>query len=102
MILKTSILAIVLLFVVVDGWWSCKEIGSGYITNNSVFGKKRDFYYHVPSEAEKIEFERKGNGGSRYSWSRGSSTVKVHAWINGKFLGRHAESWTVKACKKSS
>ncbi len=99
MILKTSILAIVLLFVAVDGaWWTCHKIGSGYITNSSVVGKKRDFYYHVPSGTKKIEFRRAGKGGSSYSWSRGSSIVKVRAWIRGKIWGRQEESWTVKAC----
>ena len=62
MIKKISILVIVLLFVSVEGWWSCKKIGSGTLTNSSVFGRKRDFYYDVPSGTQKVSFDKRAYG----------------------------------------
>ena len=101
MILKTSILAIVLLFVAVDGAGRrCKNISSGHFMHNSVLGNTRDFHYHVPSGTKKFHF-RRGNCGSNYSWSPGSSIaiVKVHVRTNGTLSGRHQENWMVTACK---
>ena len=70
-------------------------IGSGNIKSSGWAGKKRDYYYHVPYGAVSVTFNEEdrssgghsfgiGSGRATLSWTRGSRTAKVHAWVNGK------------------
>ena len=71
------------------------QIGLGNIKSSGWFGKKHDYYYHVPSGAVAVTLSEtdKSSGGHSFgigtgratvSWTRGSRTAKVHAWFNGK------------------
>ena len=71
------------------------QIGSGNIRSSGWFGKRRDYNYHVPSGAVAVTLSETdqssgghsfgiGSGRATVSWTRGSRTAKVHAWVNGK------------------
>ena len=94
--------------------WPRKQIykislGSGNLRSSGWFGKKQDFYYHnIPRETVYVSLDYNdhssngmsvgsGNGKATLSWTRGSSTAKVHAWVNGKFKGGNHVAWTVWA-----
>ena len=93
-----SIVAVVLLLCVagiIEVQARSQLIGSGNIKSSGWFGKKRDYYYHVPTGAVAVtlsETDRSsgghsfgsGSGRATVSWTRGSRTAKVHAWVNGK------------------
>ena len=84
------------------------RVASGSLVSSGWFGKKRNFSYSVPANTFYVSFDYNdhsssgssigsGNGKATLSWTRGSSTVKVHAWVNGKVWGRNRVSWTVWA-----
>ena len=84
------------------------KLGSGTLKSSGWFGKKSDFVYHVPIGAFHVSLDYKdfsssgfnigsGNGKATLSWTTGSRTAKVHAWVNGKFWGANRVSWTVWA-----
>ena len=75
-------------------------IGSDSIESDGLWGKKGDYKYHVPLGAVAVTFKKptnrrntlvfkinigSGSGEASLSWSKGSRTAKVHAWVNGKF-----------------
>ena len=96
-----AIVAVVLLFCVaeiLEVQARTQLIGSGNIKSSGWFGKKRDYYYHVPSGAVDVTFSEddrsaaghnfgSGSGRATLSWTRGSRRAKVHAWVNGKICG---------------
>jgi hypothetical protein len=84
------------------------SLGSGNLKSNGWFGKKHDFYYSVPKGAFHVSLDYNdrsssglnvgnGNGKATVSWTYGSRTAKVHAWVNGKFWGSNHVSWKVWA-----
>ena len=84
------------------------EIGSGSISNNSWLGGRYDYEYNVPAGAEEVGFDMSeggigilsigsGNGNATLKWERGSTKAYVHAWVNGKFIGKNRISWTAYA-----
>jgi hypothetical protein len=83
-------------------------LGSGNLTNDGWFGHKRNFSYTVPPNALNVSMDWKdlsaggwnigiGNGEAWLSWTPGSETAKVFAWVNGKWYGTNEVSWTVWA-----
>ena len=94
-----SIIAVVLLLCVAgifEVQARSRLIGSGSISSSGVWGKKRDFSYHVPSGATGVSFNQNvwgsggltvggGNGKATLRWTKGSRTASVHAWVNGRF-----------------
>lgn len=114
-----SVVAVVVLFCVagiieVQAW--SERIGGGSISTDGVWGKKDDFYYHVPPRAAAVTLSKTDSssggvsligatGKATVSWTKGSRTAKVHAWVNGRFCVKtwwnkcHGNriSWTVYA-----
>lgn len=84
------------------------SLGSGNLRSSGWFGKKRDFYFLVPTCAYRVSLDYRdrssgglsvghGNGKATVSWRRRSRKAKVHAWVNGKAWGSNRVSWTVWA-----
>ena len=85
------------------------SLGSGNLKSSGLSGKREDFYYHnIPPQTVYVSLDYNdhssnglsigsGNGKATLSWKRGSSTAKVHAWVNGKLKGGNHIAWTVWA-----
>ena len=111
---KLTVLVVLLLCIVgtMQARKGSVKIGEGNIKSSGWFGKKRDYNYHVPYGAVAVTLDEhdqsssshsfgSGTGGATVSWTPGSRTARVHAWVNGKVCvwgcSSNHISWTVYA-----
>ena len=83
-----------------------KNLGSRCLSNSGWWGRKRDYYYNIPTNAIYVSFKSNdhssgglnignGDGKATLSWTRGNRRAKVHAWVNGSVWGTNRVCWTV-------
>ena len=103
-----SVLAMILLLCITEAIQAGCTIrlgpwGSRSLSSSGWFGRKRDFYYVVPSNVDRVRLttHKECCGGccdAGMSWTPGSRHAKVHVWVNGAWRGRNRIFWTAWGC----